>query len=256
MSEIVEISEGCRSCGYSEAERLAEVPNPICTECGFVVGTEIELSSLSREDDSDNSESQILWKNYHSVTNSTEKQIAVALEDVEQIGDELGLSSELREQAAEVYAKASIETLTDGRSTELVIAAAVCIASREVSSPKTIPIVARAADIDTAKLKRTVRVFQRELNRGFSGLSATEYVSSMSDDAGLKSRGDKTAKSLIKEYEKRERTTGLNPAGIAGAAIYIVSEGNITQREIATLTGLSKETIRIRVAELREVDAR
>lgn len=55
---------------------------------------------------------------------------------------------------------------------------------------------------------------------------------------------------LIQEFPDAGQR-GVHPAGVAGAAIYLAADGGVTQRGIAEVAGVTKETIRVRVADFR-----
>jgi transcription initiation factor TFIIB len=188
------------------------------------------------------------------VSNSTEKQVATTIEHIEQLGKQLYLSEKVRLQVAEVYAEAACDNLTDGRPSLLTAAAALCIGTREAENPRPSERVAKAADLESSRLKHTIRKFQEELDRGFCDLSSASYVPFLCKDLEFNEEIIEQASHLIREYEACNRVSGTHPVGIAAAAIYQVSDGDVTQREMATVAGVSKETIRVRLNDLRGLE--
>jgi len=245
-------SGSCPACGDSELQPLSATPHPVCAACGFVTGTGTEIPDPS-DDDEVSSGTKESWTEYYSVSNSTEQQVASAIECLERLGDTLLLSPEARSQAAEVYERAARENLTDGRSTELIVAASICIASRETETPRPSDRVAEAADLSSSNVKGAIRLFQEELNRGYTEVSAGDYVPYLCDDIGFDNRIKDRAITLLEELDELDGHTDYHPAGMAGAAIYLVADGDITQRQIASVAGVTKETIRIRLNDLRRI---
>ena len=47
---------------------------------------------------------------------------------------------------------------------------------------------------------------------------------------------------------------GKDPVGFAGAALYLAAGGEVTQREIARMTGITTETLRVRVHDCRSAE--
>lgn len=249
-----DMPDSCASCKASSFERLDDDLSLICSECGFVVGTEAKIPPPLTEDGSEDTNEADSWSEYYAVTNSTEQQVATAFEYLETLGDDLSLSIETREQVADVYATAALENVTDGRLTLLVVAAAICIGAREAGRPRPSNRVAQAVGIDPGQVKRTIRLFQEELDRGYSGMSPAAYVPFLCEDAGLDQDVERQAIQLAEQFRSETNNKGKHPAGIAGAAIYLASDGTVTQRSIAMVAGVTKETIRVRLEELREVD--
>ena len=247
------ISGECTSCGESALVELSEVPSSICSVCGFACGTGAEAPTFPEQSEESSFEVET-WEEYYSVSNGTEQNIATAFDYLEALADKLHLSVEIRLQVADVYAAASREKLTDGRPTPLVVAASLCIGTREAEVPRPSKRVAQTADLDSRTVKRTIRTFQKELNRGFLDASASAYLPHLCDDMDIESSIKQRASDLISRYESQKGCSGNHPAGIAGAAIYVTADDLVTQREIATSAGTSKETIRVRVADIRGVE--
>jgi len=244
----------CPQCESLLKFSAPEVPNQVCRSCGYVIGTEAAAGSLEELTVEEGVPTDQSWSDFYSITNSTEKQVAAALEVVESVADDLYLTPTLREQAANVYAEASQENLTDGRPTTLVVGAAICIGTREVEQPRPAERVASELDVESDRLKQMMRQFQAELSRGYVELSPTTYVAYLCQEADLSDQIKSQAEQLIDTVAETAAfsNTAVHPVGIAGAAIYMVSSGEITQRRIASLTGVSQETVRQRVSDLQE----
>lgn len=250
-----ELPQECPECGHISKLELSEIPNSICRNCGYVIGCGVDPPDLEAENENKGSVDTQSWTEFYSITNSTEKQVAVAFEEIEAVGDELFLSTSCREQIAELYAAASAENVTDGRPTSLVVAAAICIGSREIEEPRPSERVATAMDLKTSRLRQTIRRFQEELDRGYSDLSAAAYLPYICSDAELNSEIKTRATQLIEAFETLDQSqySSMHPAGIAGAAVYVSAGDEVTQKDVATASGVSKETIRVRVNDLQGV---
>lgn len=172
----------CPACGGTSLRNPSGVPSTICIDCGVAIDTSAtpQIPRTTQEDDPGMGPDS--WGVYYSVTNSTEQQIANAFEELEGVGGALSLSTETRSQIGDVYALAAVENVTDGRRTRLTVAAAVCIGSREAESPRPTERVARAFDLEPKAVKRMLRVYQEELDRGFTEVSPASYVSFLCSD--------------------------------------------------------------------------
>jgi transcription initiation factor TFIIIB Brf1 subunit/transcription initiation factor TFIIB len=250
------VPDECPTCGGKSYENLTGVPQPLCSDCGLVIGTTAEIPQSLEETEDEGRPGTESWTEYYSVTNSTEQQVATAIDHVETIGDQLFLSADTRIQAAEVYADAARDTLTDGRPTVLTVAAAICIGSREATSPRPSERVAQAADIEVQRVKQMIRTFQEELDRGYIDLSPAAYVPYLCEDADLNDTTTQQASNLINGAKMEDLTPGGHPVGVAAAAVYLVAEEEVSQRGIAAVAGVTKETIRVRLNELREMSGK
>lgn len=249
-------SKRCIACGSDDLNTSFADYDVFCESCGLVVRdiTDIDPAQTRRlkgtmEEEPDRDVQH--WSDYSTVTNSTESRIVRAIEILEEAGDSLHLSAELREETADVYGKAAKEGATDGRATELLVACSIVIASREKDAPRPIVRVARAVGVDEYKLRRIVRAVQQEIKGRPITCPPEDYVDYLGLELTLDDSIQKSAREIIHVASNAGLTTGKSPAGIAGAALYGAAQGLVSQREVAEVAGVSKETIRSRLKELR-----
>lgn len=243
----------CPACGSSAISILVPSIGPVCEDCGAATANASEVSLESPARPGEETETAESWTEYHSVTNSTEERIADSLDVLEAIGDHLALENDTRKQAAEVYAEAAIENLTDGRATELTVGATVVYATRIAGNPRPHNCIAEAADIDRDSLRRTVRLLGQELDRTVPFSPPEEYLPYLSDELQLDAAVVASAKRMLGSIDGAV-LAGKNPVGFAGAVLYLAANGSVTQREIAGATGVTKETLRVRVRDCRAAE--
>jgi len=241
----------CPTCGETKYENIPGISSPVCLECGVVIETKADIPTLSGKTEAKENPVAETWDTFCSITNSTEQQVAAGLKHVETLADAVELPAEARRQAALVFGSAARNNLTDGRTTLLTVAAALCIGSREAGTPRPSELIAEAADLDATRVKRMIRTFQEELDRGYVRLSPSDYVPYLCNEAGLSGEVARQASQLISETKAGRQTSGAHPSGIAAAAIYHTSDGEVTQRDLAAVAGVTKETIRLRLKEIR-----
>lgn len=249
-------SEGCPSCESSDLDSSVENIDAICNACGFVTHdfSDIKPESIPdyQDDPGTEIESNLCWGDFCTVSNSTEDRIASGISVLETISDEFYIPTDVRLRAAELYGKAAVQSITDGRPTQMVVACFVYLAARE--SPAAIPVsrLAESLDDDSSKLNRLIRTVQVELDIEHTGCPPENYLSSICMTLGLPEKTRYEANQLIRRADEAGLTNGRNPVGVAGSAIYCVSAGGPSQREVAIAAGVSKETIRVRVREFRD----
>jgi transcription initiation factor TFIIIB Brf1 subunit/transcription initiation factor TFIIB len=241
----------CPTCGTGAVVVDETVPGlgPICETCGTVVEVAESPDTELPAPTADPVDEQDAWREYATVTNSTEQQLVQALDVLERIADALNFEPEACEAAAEVYGKAAIEKVTDGRSTDSVVAAAAALGARIVERPRPIGRVACAVDVDQRKVQRLVRFLQRELDLEATTAVPVEYLTFLCHDLDLNETVECRARELVDEADLS--FAGKHPVGIAGAALYLAADAQVTQREIALAAGITTETIRVRLADLR-----
>jgi transcription initiation factor TFIIB len=192
------------------------------------------------------------WSEVVRVRNSTEQRVAAVLDCLESIGDQLGLSSEVRLRAASLYAEVALQGLNDGRRTDEVIGATVCLVTRQIGEPIPITRIANQIDTDPQDIGRLTKRLQRELDIENTECPAESYVGSLCIPLGCDEETVERAFKLVRSARDAKLTDGRNPVGVAAAAIYAVGGGERTQREIAEAGGISRETVRVRLQEFRQ----
>lgn len=244
----------CPACSSSRLDDTVGEFDAVCESCGFVVNDFASMSiSEHREQEQDNEETVIeeSWTEFYSVTNSTEERIGSSFEILEQVSDAMGLSSEVRIKAAEIFSQAAVEKLTDGRSTDSVIGAVVFIAARDKGKARPVPRLASVLDVDRSKVDRIVRLLHVELDLQYQGYQPEDYLPYLSAELGYDDQVVSSARLILDKARDAELVNGRSPTGIAGAALYCSGTGERTQREVAKMAGVSKETIRVRIKEFR-----
>jgi transcription initiation factor TFIIIB Brf1 subunit/transcription initiation factor TFIIB len=248
-SETINTDE-CPACNSGSVSELIPEIGPVCEECGVVVSAPIEIEQPTTEFEQD-SEQIPPWSEFYAVTNSTEQNVAQAFEILENIGGKLDVSPPIRERAAEIYTDAALRDLTDGRSTELLIAACVTTAGRENQSPIPAGTVASLIDNDVESIRRICSELRRELEYDISPCPPKEYIANLVQVLDLGEEA-KTVANRILSAVPDQSIGGKNPGAMAGAALYLAADGEVTQRDVADSTAVTTETIRVRVNDCED----
>jgi len=241
----------CPVCESHDITSFEEFPDPVCASCGTVIreGISTKLPSDSEE----KSHPDIRWSDYYSITNSTEQNIANTLEILEDLGTKLNLSLEERKYAVEIYSSAAIENFTDGRPTPLVIAAIVCISCRKNQSPRPCNYIADKAALCATTLQKHVRLLNREVLNEPVWSEPVEFLPHLCQEVGLNKKSERRAATLLNVVEEEAQFGGKHPSSVAASALYLAADGSITQRELARAAGVTTETMRVRLNELRGI---
>ncbi len=193
------------------------------------------------------------WARRIRISNSTERNLAIAFSELDRMASGMGLPRTVRETAAMIYRKAALKKLVRGRSIEGVTTAALYAACRQCHVPRTLDEISNIAHISRKEIGRTYRYVSRELGLKLLPTSPEDYISRFCSE--LKCSGDVRAKTLeiLQEAAHRELTSGRGPTGMAAASLYIASVlcgERRTQHEVAEVAGVTEVTIRNRYKEL------
>lgn len=250
------------SCPYCNVGRL--VPDSLtgavaCSNCGAFYKDEIlvknNVGKIENELSGTTAYRFRKWQNRIRVSNATERNLAFALSELDRVSTASGLPRQVRESASGIYRKAVARGLVRGRSIELLSAASVYAACRLVEMPRTIDEVAEAAGIEKKSLGRTYRFLSKNLKLDLPPAKPQDYVQRYCAKLNLNEEVWNTALDILQNATDRDLLSGLGPAGVAAAAVYIASHkcnDPKSQREVSEAVGISEVTLRSRLKDLKE----
>jgi transcription initiation factor TFIIB len=187
------------------------------------------------------------------ISNSTERNLAVALGELQRLASQMTLPRNVREEAAFIYRKAVENKLVRGRSIEGVVAASLYSACRMQRIPRTLDEVGKHSRTGRKEIGRTFRAISRELMLNVTPASPADYVPRFCAILDLPIEVETYAKEILRKAEEIDLTAGRGPTGIAAASVYLagIIKGNEkTQREVSEAAGVTEVTIRNRYKEI------
>ncbi len=195
------------------------------------------------------------WHKRISISTSLERNLVIALAELDRIASSLGLPENVKESAALLYRKAVKAELIRGRLIESVVAAVVYAICRMRGIPRTLDEIAKSSGTEKKEIGRAYRFVKGELGIDVPLTDPSQYVPKFS--ASLKLSGDvqETAVKLIRKSLKKGLISGRGPTGVAAAALYIAAamhKEKRTQKEVADVAGVTEVTIRNRYRELKK----
>ena len=196
------------------------------------------------------------WQHRTRVSNSTERNLALALNELNRLSSKIGLHRNVRETAASIYRRAVNSNLIRGRSVEGVAAAALYAACRQCNVPRTLDEIATVSPLHRRDIGRSYRFLAREMGLKIAPPGPADYISRFCSELELDPATEQEAQNLLKKAGQEELISGRGPTGFAGAAIYIatrVTGQRRSQKVIATVTGVTEVTIRNRYRELADL---
>jgi transcription initiation factor TFIIB len=250
----------------------------VCSDCGFVVSPDTinrcpaEKTIMSRnkrarspsrcnreeltqweEDIKTTTKALEKWKDVR-IGDSTEKNLVFALEQTTRIAVALSIPITTLERAALLYKEIAKKGLIKGRSMKALAATAVFIACKEQNMPITTRRVAAVSSISPRKITRFYRVLARRISIKPQTINANKYVEELSTRLHASEKTKFTAEKIISSFQLSQKLGGEDPMGIASAAIYIsffLHQERRTQREIAEVSRITEQTLRVRCKEIQ-----
>lgn len=271
-----------RSCPECKSTHLVERVDEncsICQDCGFVISAEtvnrgserkkdpeqhrrIRPNSLSAKAESSNENKESnnenivraleRWKHVR-IWDSTERNLALALQYTTKIAVDLSLPKTVLEKSSLAYKKIIEKGLLKGRSMRAISATAVYIGCKQCRTAITINDIAHASKISPRKISHSYRSIVKHLDFFIQPASVSNHAFELSSRLQVSERTMEVLEKTIEALDSSKKFVGKSPTGIACAAIYISSSltgERRTQREIAEVARITEATIRARCREL------
>lgn len=204
--------------------------------------------------------------------NNIERNLVLAMPELERLSDKLNISKPVKEQAAFIYRKALKENLVKGRSIDEMVAASLYVACRIHRIPKSLKEISKISSVPmrclrrkyknsrgrgrTRKYKsisRCYRLLLRELDLPMPVPNSSDYISKIAEKIGISGKTQGLAVRILHRARKKRIHLSKDPRSIAAALLYIACLKNVekrTQDEIAKAAGVTEVTIRTRYKEL------
>jgi len=195
------------------------------------------------------------WDSRSQSHASADRNLRLALSELDRLKDKLTISSNVLEKAAYIYRKALEKKLVRGRSISSMIAASLYAACRDTETPRTLNDVAEASNVKRKDISRCYRILHQELEFKMPVVDSIQCIAKISSKLKMPEKTKRFAAKILKETQKRKESSGKDPMGLAASALYlacVINGVSITQREIADVAGVTEVTIRNRYKGLKD----
>jgi transcription initiation factor TFIIB len=248
----------CPKCGSTNLERDEKHGELVCRDCGTVVEQLIDYGPewrafnadqrTQRErtgapiserhphrlgdtviDDRDTHGKRLMdwrfrrlkrWDRWIS-NDPVSRNIRSAVELIERVCSQANIPRSVVDEAIRIYRKAVEKDLVRGRSIENTAAAALFMACKKRKHPRTIKEIAKLFGISPKDINRTHRVLLRHLDERMPAPDPKQYLSRFATELGVSEEVEMLAREILEKAEKKGLTVSRNPAGLAGAALYL-----------------------------------
>ena len=196
------------------------------------------------------------WDSRSQANSSADRNLRMALNEMNKLQDKLALTNAVIEKAAYIYRKAMEKKLVRGRSIQGLVAACLYASCRNTETPRTLDEVAAGINIRRKDVARCYRLIFRELELKMPVVDPVKGVSKIASIAGLSEKCKRKAIDMLNIAKKVGAVAGKDPMGIAAAALYLscISLGEPkSQKDISIASGVTEVTIRNRCSGLRKI---
>lgn len=244
----------CPACASQQIDEAVDGFDGICEACGLVIEAGMDPVELDWKvtDDGSGQQEQDEWLALATIQNATEQRIVQAFETLEEFADRIDGSAEVRQKAAKTFCDAMRTETTDGREAACVIAACLRVASLRVNEPIPVGRLTEFNTVDQKKFRRSRVALQENLELQLQSPDPEDYLSFVRSALDLEKPEIGTVNSLLEGVAGQQSFVGKDPAGIVAAGVYLIHD-EVTQAEVANAVGVSTETVRQRVKQLREL---
>jgi transcription initiation factor TFIIB len=271
--------QSCPECkSHRIAERVEEECS-ICLDCGFVISAEtakliagqkakaIQYNHARRDSRSvtappsiekkESNQEKIInaleqWKQV-KIWDSTERNLALALEYVTKIAADLSLSSNVLEKASLMYKRIVEKGLVQGRSMKAVCVAVIFVGCKQCDEAITIRDLAAVSKLNSKKIDHAYRSIVKHLMLPVKTTRLSNHSSEIATRLQLSARTNEVVEKIVESLDGCRCFVGKSPTGIVCAAVYIASlltGERKSQREIAAAGKLTEATLRSRCREI------
>ena len=196
------------------------------------------------------------WQSRVQTKNSKEKNLRIALFELEKLVDKLNLSKAVAHQASMVYRDALKHDMIKGRSILALAAAALGVACRLCETPRNLNDIANMSNVKRKDVTKCYRLLVQELDIRVPVIDPTSCVNKIGSRMDIPEYLKREATNILQAVKHRHETSGKDPMGVTSAALYIACEQHgypITQRQLAQVAGVTDVTVRNRCKALADL---
>ncbi len=198
------------------------------------------------------------WQERIRTQDSGERNLQLALSEIERMSSAQGVPKSVREVASVIYRRALDEDLIRGRSIEAMATASLYASCRQEGIPRSLDDFVGVARVGRREIARAYRYISGELDLELKPVDPKEHVPRFCSELDLSDDVERRATRIVEETTEQGLHAGKSPTGFAAAAIYLasmLSNEKRTQSEIADAADVTVVTVRNRYKEqMRAID--
>ena len=200
------------------------------------------------------------WQYRTRARNTAERNLMMALKQLNTISSRLDLPANVRDDAAIIYRKAVDKNLIRGRNTESLVAASLYASCRKAWVPRTLQEISAQTNLPVANAKRKVakayRFLLRVMDLQTAPPSPMDYFPRYSNELELDSEVREKTVEILKMSSDIGITVGKSPLSTVAGAIYLAGKicgKRKKQHDIVRVIGITEVSIRNRYREMEDL---
>lgn len=161
--------------------------------------------------------------------------------------ERLGLPPVIQAEAEHVFREAKQRGLFRGRSLPASVGAALYVACRRFSIPRTLGEVSEAVNAKRSEVGRTFKVIQRGTGMAVPGVGTKAFLGRYAQELALSPWVRSTVEAMLDEARDDPELSGLSPHGLVAALIYLAAEKHGERRsraQVARVSAVTEVTLR------------
>ena len=192
------------------------------------------------------------WDARTRTKNCFERNLRIALSEMEKLKEKLCLSDAIIERSAYIYRKAARAQLIRGRSIIGIVGACVYAACREMDVARTLVDISNNLQESRSSIAKNYRLLFQNLRLTVSIPDPIKCIIKIANNLDIPENTKREAIHFFDTLKEKKLTVGKKPDSVAAAVIYMagVKTGvNLSQQKISNVSGITVVTIRNRCKE-------
>jgi len=193
-----------------------------------------------------------MWDSRSKATNSSQRNLMVALLEINKLKEKMSLSDAIIERSAYFYRKAAEKKLIRGRTITGIVGACIYAACRDLGTTRTIIEISKCMQEKRKIIAQSYRLLFQQLNLEVPVPDPTSSIVRFSNNMELSEKIKRDAIFILDSLKERQVVAGKKPDSVAATVLYmacIKNNENISQQKISKVSGITGVTIRNRYKE-------
>ncbi|MEK0345168.1 MAG: transcription initiation factor IIB [Nitrosopumilus sp.] len=193
-----------------------------------------------------------MWDSRSKSHSSAQRNLTIALVEMNKLKEKLSLSDAIIERAAYFYRKASEKNLIRGRTVKGIVGACIYAACRDLGTTRTIIEISKCMQEKRNIIAKSYRLLFRQLSLEVPVPDSTSSIIRFSNNLELPEKVKRDAIFILDILKENQVVAGKKPDAVAATVVYmacIKNNESMSQQKISEISGITSVTIRNRLQE-------
>ncbi|MEK0353487.1 MAG: transcription initiation factor IIB [Nitrosopumilus sp.] len=193
-----------------------------------------------------------MWDSRSKSHSSAQRNLTIALVEMNKLKEKLSLSDAIIERAAYFYRKASEKNLIRGRTIKGIVGACIYAACRDLGTTRTIIEISKCMQEKRNIIAKSYRLLFRQLSLEVPVPDSTSSIIRFSNNLELPEKVKRDAIFILDILKENQVVAGKKPDAVAATVVYmacIKNNESMSQQKISEISGITSVTIRNRLQE-------